>query len=287
LLCLYHTIADCEFIYSIAKVCILIQNCSHIMKMIIDGVEIHVSSSHQIKVLDGVVIISPRALAAISPPLAAISPPPAAPPPISDTGLFRKVRGMVMLMVSDSSAFWLFSPDETFLDVWSLSDYAVDDDDLRASLPCKDKLFTHYGFIDEDKELVPENMEVLPYQYYDYVTQKNSHLHKDLQSVFDIALYRGTQQSRKALEELITTNHVLVPIEDALPVTCDACKMPNRAATFRLGHLSIGRTCAAHIAPAITAWEAYRSLGTSIVPPFEYAHVRDIIKNALTSKVSI
>jgi hypothetical protein len=234
------------------------------MIVTVDGVEICVGPSHKIDVLEGRVVIT----AVVASP---------------NCSVFREKDGMVMLVVSDGAAYWLFAPDETGEEnLWALSDYAVDDEDLAASKPCAQKRFTHYGTVDENDQL--HAFSALPYQYYDYATEGAARVRHILADVFDITLHRGTQQTRCTLEALVTDNCALEPVE-RVTTTCEACKLPNRRATFQFGPLVVGRSCAKHIQAAIAAWDAYSSLrGNTVLPPV-YAAAITTIQDALTANV--
>jgi hypothetical protein len=231
----------------------------------VDGVEIHVGPSHKIDVFEGRVVIT----------AVAASP--------NCSSVFRESDGMVMLVVSDGAAYWLFAPEDTGEEnLWVLSDYAVDDEDLAASNPCAPKLFTHYGAVDEDNEL--RGFSALPYQYYGYATEGAGRVRRMVDDVFDIALHRGTQQTRRTLEALVTDNCVLEPVE-RVTTTCGACNLPGRRATFQFGPLAIGRSCSKHIQAAIAAWDAYSSIRGNTVHPPVYAAAVATIQDALAANV--
>jgi hypothetical protein len=275
----------------------------NIMIVIVDGVEIHVGPSHKIDVHEGRVVIvalTPEAEASDDEAVVATarrqttaiytSSDEEDPPPKSEniqaassSTVFRERNGMVMLAVSGGAAYWLFSPEETGEEnIWVLSDYAVHDEDLAASKPCAPKLFTHYGSVDEDNQL--RGFSALPYQYYDYATEGAGRVRRMLDDVFDIALHRGTQQTRCTLEALVTQNTVLEPVE-RVTTTCEACNLSGRRATFQFGPLVVGRSCAKSIQAAIEAWDAYSSIRDNTELPPVYQAAKNIIQDALTANV--
>lgn len=176
--------------------------------------------------------------------------------------------------------------DDTGLGVWAFSDYAVVQADYDDSVPHRGDipLCTHFVATDDNADVV--SVRPLPKTYLDYVRSfdcpdTRSPIEIIAENVYDAALMRGRQDPETYAQvlELIEAGTELRRYDGR--GTCAVCGMGGRPASYKLGPMCVGSTCADYIRLACRAFEATKATANAIVEPLVYLRNRSAATAAL------
>lgn len=176
--------------------------------------------------------------------------------------------------------------DDTDLGVWAFSDYAVVKEDYDDSVPHRGDipLCTHFVATDDNADVV--SVRPLPKTYLDYVRSfdcpdTRSPIEIIAENVYDAALMRGRQDPDTYAQvlELIEAGTELRRYEGR--GTCAVCGMGGRPASYKLGPMCVGSTCADYIRLARRAFAATNATANAIVEPLVYTWNRSAATEAL------